>query len=192
MRDRFSQKARREGYKAHSAYKLIDLNNKYGFLKNKCKVLDLGCSPGSWSQVAKNLVGEQGLVVGVDKNRMNVDVEFVRKDVFADDLLKKLDKYGKFDIVLSDLSPYTTGDKDLDGMRSEELCLKVKAISEGVLKKGGWCVCKFFQSGSDIIKDFKSVFKTVKSVKPVASKMKSREMYLVCSQFLGQNKSYKP
>ena len=181
QKDAYTKKAKAKGLRARSAYKLKQIQKSFNIIKEKDKVLDLGCWPGGWSIVAKNLGAE---VIGIDLDLpKKVDgVTFIQEDVFSDTVLT----LGKFNVILSDLSPKKSGVKSIDQELSIELVKRVLFISQKLLKNKGIMLCKYFQ-GKDIdkfIKEVRKHFKMVKTIKPKASKKESREMYLLAKDFL--------
>lgn len=181
-KDFYTQKARREGYLARSVYKLKELNEKYSMIKRTDNVLDLGCFPGGWVQYCL----EMGCnVTGIDVKQINIknkNFNFHKVDVFE---IKTNDFEKKFDVVLSDMAPGTTGIKDLDRGRSSRLALKALEVATILLKHNGNFLAKIFQSDELImfINECKKNFYFVKCDKPKASKSKSVEMYVVCKGF---------
>ncbi len=181
MKDYYTRKSREEGYYARSVYKLKQLNKKYSIIKQGDKVLDLGCSPGGWVQVSLEIVGKEGSVVGIDLEKAKVKAEnfkFIQGDVYDK---KNLEVVEKFDVVLSDMAPKTSGIRDLDQERSFDLAKQALSVAKKKLKVGGNFVCKIFQ-GKDypnFINQVKKEFKFVKTFKPEASKSGSKEMYVV-------------
>jgi len=180
MKDSFTLKSRQEGYLARSVYKLIFLNKKYRIIHKNNKVLDLGCFPGSWLQIINQL---KAYGYGMDKKQIeNVPCEkFILGDVNNEKTIIKIESLGKFDVVLSDLAPNTSGNRELDQARSFELCNKALEIAKKVLKRKGNFVCKIFQGKNfnEFLNEVKKYFFFVKSVKPEASKKESKEMYVV-------------
>ena len=182
MQDKFSKKARIEGYKARSVYKLQDLDKKYKLIKKNLKILDLGCWPGSWLQYCQNKLGNTGLILGIDKQEiLGLDVNFLKKDVMDKDIISEIRKISvDFDLVLSDLAPKTTGTLDSD--LSLDLSNRALYIAENVLRYKGNFLVKIFQ-GKDtnkFIEKLKKKFRFVKSTKPMASKKTSKEIYIIC------------
>lgn len=176
MKDKFTSKAKSEGYKARSVFKLKSLNNRFKLIKKGNKVLDLGAWPGSWSQYCLELDCK---VDAVDLAEFKMEgINFIKEDVFSD---KLFDKIGKYDVVLSDLAPKTVGIRKIDNEDSFELSLKALEIAEKVLIKDGNFVCKIFQSEffDQFVKEARKVFRIVKIVKPEASRKRSKEIYVV-------------
>ncbi len=182
MRDKFTLKALDEGYRARSVYKLIFLNKKYNLIRSKDNVLDLGAWPGSWMQVCLDIGAG---VVGVDMKQITSmqGGKFILGDIYDLKTLEKIKRYEKYDVILSDLAPKTTGINDQE--LSFDLSEQALDIAREVLKENGNFVCKMFQGPnfSGFLKELKKSFSFVKSVKPEASKKKSKEMYFVCKGY---------
>ena len=183
MKDKFTLRAQAEGYRARSAYKLISLNKKYNLIKRNDNLLDLGAWPGSWMQVCLNL---EAKVVGVDIKQINgmKGARFILGDISDLKALEKIKENAKYDVVLSDLAPKTTGINDQE--LSLGLSYKALEIAKEVLKRNGNFVCKTFQSQefNEFLKELKKYFNFVKATKPEASKKKSKEMYIVAKGYL--------
>jgi len=186
MIDKFTFRSRQEGYRARSVYKLLFLNRKYRIIKKGDNVLDLGCYPGSWLQVIRQLKAN---AIGVDvKQISNIpDVKFILGDVREEKIISKIKSLGKFDVVLSDLAPKTSGNKLLDQERSLELSKVAFNIAKDALKPKGNFVCKVFQSKEfeEFLDKVKKEFYFVKATKPEASKKQSKEMYIVALGYKG-------
>lgn len=185
--DKFAKRARREGFRARSAYKLLDLQKKFQIIKAGDRVLDLGAAPGGWIQVASPIVGQNGLVVAVDiepieSSRLRFKQIF-QKNIEDEDFIEFLSKQGykAFDVVLSDVAPNTTGMKERDQAFAHELCSRVLEIATQVLEKGGAMVMKVFEGPDtpELIKEAEKHFSSVKLVKPQASTKGSKELYVV-------------
>jgi 23S rRNA (uridine2552-2'-O)-methyltransferase len=179
--------AKKESYHSRASYKLLQLNNKFNIIKKGDIVLDLGAAPGGWSQVALEKVGEEGLVVGVDLQRIKpmegnnfiaIMGDFTSAET-VEELLKITRR--KVDVILSDASPQLSGVKDVDQVRALELALGVIKISGLILKPHGSLIMKAFQGEEfeTLLKEIKKEFKTVKTTKPPSSRKKSVEMYVV-------------
>ncbi len=186
-RDRFFLKAKKENFAARSVYKLQEIDSKYRIFKNGQVCLDLGCSPGSWSQYASQKVGERGRVLGVDLQPATVSmantifVEADLRDLKLEEVFLEHGFQPPFDVVISDMAPKTTGIKSTDQARSMELCeLGLQAASR-FLKPGGPFVCKFFESGdfAALRKQFQNVFRRVEFVKPESTRSHSKEIFFV-------------
>jgi len=183
--DHYSRRAKKERFPARSVYKLQEIQRKHHLIKKGDKVLDLGCAPGSWLLYAANLTGNKGQVVGIDLKPVAEKVPpHVR--IYNGDILTLDDRFfeslGKdFNVVVSDMSPATTGNKHVDSARSFNLCQAALSIAQTLLIPGGSFVCKIFQ-GEDF-KEFsdsvRSVFKSLKIFKPQASRKASKEIYII-------------
>ena len=185
--DPYFYKAKKMGFRARSAFKLLEILQKFPKLlppKNG-KFCDLGAAPGSFLQVLKTK--NPKILVGVDLQKIKkIDgAELFVGDIFSDEILKKLASRGQFDFLSSDLAPKTTGQKDLDQWHSVELCERVLAIFPRILKPGGNAVMKIFVGADfdDFLKKMKKKFAVVKIFKPKACRDRSFETYLVARLF---------
>ena len=183
--DHYFRRAKKEGFKARSVYKLEEVDRRLRLFRPGQRVLDLGCYPGSWLQYCARAVGKRGLVVGVDTHRISIElpphVHFIQADVFE---LLPADVYpisDEFDVVLSDLAPATTGISSVDSSRSFALFQRALTLSDDLLIPGAHFLGKIFQgSGFDeMVKKLKSRFGKVKIIKPRATRSQSKEIYLV-------------
>ncbi len=184
--DRFHERAKREGLRARSAYKLDEIQRRFHLLRPGGRVLDLGAAPGGWCQIAAREVGARGLVLGVDLEAIPLlpaPIETWVADAFAPELLERLRARGPFDAVLSDLAPRTSGIRDADEARSLELAGRALALSLQLLKPAGFFVVKVFMGGDfeSFLKTCRQAFAEVRVVRPEASVARhSKEVYLVC------------
>jgi 23S rRNA (uridine2552-2'-O)-methyltransferase len=185
-RDQFYKKSKVLGYRARSAFKLLELNKKFKFIKTKTNLLDIGSSPGGWTQVASQIV-KKGKILAIDVNPMEKikDVSFIKCDFLETKTRNKILNYfsDKIDVILSDMAANTTGNKNLDCIRTNLLCLEVINFSISVLKPNGIVVSKIFM-GEDFLavkKIANKYFKKVVFFKPESSKDKSKETYICCS-----------
>jgi 23S rRNA (uridine2552-2'-O)-methyltransferase len=183
--DHYTHKAKKEKYAARSAYKLQEIQKKHGILSKGARVLDLGCAPGSWLQFTSKIIGSGGCLVGIDLTpvtvRMPDHVTVITGDVA--DLETHLIEMGhaRFDVVLSDMAPATTGNRHVDEARSIGLCESALYIAEKKLLRGGSFVCKIFQ-GSDykIFADrVKTLFAKQTAFRPKSTRKASREVYVI-------------
>ncbi len=184
-KDKTTIRAKREGYKARSVYKLFAINNKYRLIKKGDRVLDLGCWPGSWLQACLRF---KAFVVGVDLRKTEIDgAETIIGDVTEGSVLEKIESYGEFDVVISDMAPNTSGRLDLDTLRSYELSARAFVIAERVLKKNGNFLVKVFQSRytDDLYSIVRKKFSFAKIYKPQTSKKRSKEIYIVACGYKG-------
>ncbi len=183
--DHYTQRAKKERFPARSVYKLQEIQEKYDIIKKGDRILDLGCSPGSWLLYAAELAGNKGMVTGIDLKPVTVKIPSNVR-VYTGDILSMNDDRpefaGKdFNVVLSDMAPSTTGIKDVDAARSFNLCEAAFSIAQKMLLPGGSFVCKIFQgedfeSFSDSIK---AGFNKRKIFKPQSSRKASREIYII-------------
>ena len=193
VHDKFAKRAAREGLRARSAYKLLDIQRKYEVLKAGDTVLDLGCAQGRCLQVAAEIVGPKGGVVGIDiaatQHMEGANIFVWKEDILAPDLAQRvLAKAGKaFNAVLCDVAPNTTGMKNKDQQAAHELSLHALHIARGVLAHGGNVVIKVFEGPQtpEITKEAKAYFAHVVIVKPMASQKQSKEWYVVARGFKG-------
>lgn len=192
LHDKFFLKAKAEGYAARSAYKLQEIEARHHLLRPGMRVLDLGCAPGSWLQVAAKRVRARGVVAGVDLTPVTIDlpenVRTVVGDVFtltAEDMLGLLG--GPADVVLSDMAPNTTGDPAGDHYRSVALCRRVLELLAVVLDPGGSLAMKVFEGGEypQLLSDTTRLFGFVKGLKPEATREVSREMFIIGHRYRG-------
>jgi 23S rRNA (uridine2552-2'-O)-methyltransferase len=190
-RDRFHQKAKREGYLARAVYKLEEIDAKHRvFERGMTRVLDLGCAPGSWLQYAREHIGDAAQLVGLDRGplqRPPIGARIVVGDVMAIEVQELLGALPAFDIVLSDMAPDTSGVRSLDQARSETLFERALEIATAVLAPGGNFVGKLFQGP-----DFKRLtelvrarFAAQKTAKPASSRQISIEQYVIGKGFRG-------
>ena len=184
-RDQFFKKSKTLGYRSRASFKLIELNNKFKFIKKNSNLLDLGSSPGGWAQVASKII-TQGKILSIDTKPMKpvINVKFINCDIFDLNTKKQIDNYfnGNLDVIISDMAADTTGNKSLDSIRTNQLCAEAINFSSKILKKNGVFVSKLFM-GEDFIsvKNLaKSVFKYVAFFKPESSRSESKETYLHC------------
>ena len=185
-RDQFFKKSKTLGYRSRSAFKLIELNKKYKFIKNNTKLLDIGAYPGGWAQVSSKII-ITGKILSLDIKKMEQlkNVSFLQCDFLEEGAKEKILKFfkEKLDVVLSDMAANTTGNKSLDCIRTNQLCADVVEFSSKILKPNGVLVSKLFM-GEDFleVKELaKSKFKKVQFFKPEASRNESKETYLHCS-----------
>lgn len=185
-KEHFYKEAKRVGYRARSAFKLLQIQKKFKILKNGFTVIDLGAAPGGWSQVAKEIVGSKGTVVGIDLSLIKPihGITFLKGDMTQETSIKELIEVigeKKVDVVLSDMSPDISGNYSIDHARSIFLSNQALETAKNILKPGGTFVCKVF-SGEELdkfIKNVKDHFKSVKRFSPVASRKSSSEEYIV-------------
>ena len=187
-RDQYRKLARIQGYRSRSAYKIIQINQKYNIFKLGDSVIDLGCAPGGWSQVAKKYVGNEGKVIGVDLNFVKPldDVVFIQGNIEDSQLSDKIQSLSsQVDVFLSDLSPNVSGIWQVDHLKQISISLIALSLASKLLRKGGKAVFKIFdgESAGQIRNNFNTLFDVVIKSKPNASRQKSSENYFICSGF---------
>jgi 23S rRNA (uridine2552-2'-O)-methyltransferase len=188
-KDQYRRLAKDQGYRARSAYKLLQLNSSYRILKKGSKVVDLGCAPGGWLQVATKEVGSAGKVVGIDLKPVEPVVRATVLQGSIDDpnMLTKIADLlgGKADVVLSDLAPNVSGVWDVDQARQISLSTTALGFARQMLRGGGSAVFKVFEG--EMLREFKAELKNsfgrVLLSKPTASRQESSELYIVCLDF---------
>jgi 23S rRNA (uridine2552-2'-O)-methyltransferase len=187
LRDRYFQKAKQDGYRARSAFKLKEIQAKFNPMKRGDKVLDLGCAPGSFLQVLAEIIGPQGMVVGIDilplkalpqKNIITIQGDIRKTDVAG--LCAQHSPSG-FNVITCDISPNLSGIRDVDDKNMGELYDSVRDFITKGLKAGGNFVLKAFYSDNfkETKSDLTNLFKSVSVFKPAASRNISSEIYLV-------------
>ena len=180
--DFFFNKAKKQGYPARSVYKLKEIDQKFKIAKPGNLVLDLGASPGSWMMYLADKVGLRGRVVGIDLQELKIplsaNMEFIKGDIKDKALLPNI----KFDTIVSDLSPKTTGIRVTDAARSLELAQNAVDIARAYLKKEGHLIFKIFDSEDTarFIRRLTPCFRSVKRHYPKAIRKQSREFYVIC------------
>lgn len=185
--DPYYRWAKEQGYRSRAAFKLIQLEERFGFLEGARNVLDLGAAPGGWLQVASESVGDEGLVLGVDLDEIEPlglpNVETLVGDITDEETQDEImDMFqGKVDVILSDMAPDVSGTWDLDQYRQIYLARVALVIADRLLKRKGWMVIKTFQGSEHgkFVREMRDMFETVKIVKPKATRKKSAEIYLV-------------
>jgi 23S rRNA (uridine2552-2'-O)-methyltransferase len=189
LNDPYVQAAKTKGYRSRAAFKLIELDAKFHFLKRGARVLDLGAAPGGWSQVAAARAGEGGRVIAADILEMEpiAGVQVLRADLLeaGTPAILKDALGGEADVVLSDMAAPTTGHRATDHLRTVALFEAAVDVAEAVLKPGGTFVGKVFQGGAEgaLLSRLKKAFTQVRHVKPAASRSESVELYLVATGF---------
>ena len=184
--DFYVQKAQKEGYRARAAYKLLEINEKTNLIKKGMTVVDLGSAPGSWSQVAGQLVGDSGTLIASDILPMDTleNVTFIQGDFREEAVFNQImDEVGgrRVDVVLSDMAPNTSGMAAVDQPRMMYLCELAVDFALKVLPEGGALIMKAFQGeGSQELRaQMQKQFSKIKSIKPAASRPRSKEMFWV-------------
>jgi 23S rRNA (uridine2552-2'-O)-methyltransferase len=184
-RDIYVRQSQVDGYRARSAYKLIEINEKFKIFKNGISVIDLGASPGSWSQYISRTV-KSGRLVSIDiKGMEEIENTIQIKGDFTDlDFQKKIKDLfkSKVDVVVSDMAVNTTGIKDIDAIYTGELAMEAMNFSKEMLVQEGRFVSKIFLGSSfnEIVALGKKIFKEVKVFKPKSSRKESKESFIIC------------
>ncbi len=184
-RDPFFKRSKTLGYRSRASFKLIELNEKFKFLKTNSNLLDLGAYPGSWSQVASKII-TKGKILSIDIKNMSPikNVNFYKSDIFEKTTKDKIRDFfnGKLEVIISDMAADTTGNKSLDSIRTNQLCLEILLLSPKVLVSNGVFVSKVFMGNDfdEIKKLAKTLFKDVKFFKPASSRNESKETYIHC------------
>jgi 23S rRNA (uridine2552-2'-O)-methyltransferase len=185
-KDQFRRLARDQGYRSRSAFKLKQINESYRILNKGHCVVDLGCAPGGWLQIALSEVGHKGKVIGIDVKKIEPLTEafVIQGNIEDEDIINSILNISNsnVDVVLSDLSPNVSGNWDLDHARQIDLTRSALKLTDKILKKGGKVVLKVFQGDmlNELIVELKKEFKKVILTKPNASRQVSSEIYLIC------------
>ncbi|MCK5487469.1 MAG: RlmE family RNA methyltransferase [Desulfobacterales bacterium] len=191
--DHYSEQAKKERYPARSVYKLKQAQRKFRLIRKDDQVLDLGCSPGSWLLYAAELTGKHGKVLGIDLKPVTIKIpsqaETLKADILTIDRawIENENLANRFNVVLSDMAPATTGNKMIDAERSYQLCQAALNIAQMALRPDGSFICKIFQ-GEEFKKFSDSVrsrFKNHKIFKPQSSRKESKEIYIIGMNFNG-------
>ena len=184
-RDIYVRQSKVDGYRARSAYKLIEIDKKFKIFKNKMTILDIGASPGSWSQYVSKIV-TNGKIISVDLKKMekiNNTIQIIgdfTNPIIQDQIKNKLTS--KAEVVMSDMAVNTTGVKNLDSIQTGELCKEAMIFSKDVISSDGFFISKIFigSSFNEIVALGKKIFKEVKVFKPQSSRKESKESFIVC------------
>jgi len=191
LNDPYVTEAKRQGYRSRAAFKLLQLDERFHLLSRGRRVVDLGCAPGGWSQVAAERVGSPGAVVGVDLSETDSlpGVTLLRGD-FRDEAIQAQIRAalgGPADLVLSDMAAPATGHAATDHLRVVALAEDALALAQTLLKPGGAFVAKVFQGGAtgDLLAALKKAFAEVRHAKPAASRAESAETYVIAKGFRG-------
>ena len=184
-KDQFFRQSKIQGYRSRSAFKLIEMNQKFRFLNNDTCLLDLGSSPGGWSQVAAKKI-TKGKILAIDKKPMESvnNINFLRGDLFDSEIYEKICTYfgKKIDVVISDMAVNTSGNKNLDSYKTGELCLRGMDLAQKILNRDGVFLSKLFMGSifAEIHKKANKYFRKVVKYKPLSSKKESKEIYIYC------------
>ncbi|WP_017980937.1 RlmE family RNA methyltransferase [Methanocaldococcus villosus] len=196
-RDLYYKLAKKLNYRSRASFKLMQLNEKFNIIKPGNVVLDLGCAPGGWMQVAREIVGEEGFVIGIDLQKVKPfkynNVIAIKGDFTLEENLKKIKELipnedKKVDVVISDASPNISGYWDFDHARSIDLCKTALQIATEMLKERGNFLAKVFYG--DMVNDYKKLvekyFERVYLSKPRASRKESSEIYIIAKRYTGR------
>jgi len=190
-REHFYKEAKRAGYRARSAYKLKQIQKKFSIIKKGDFVIDLGSAPGGWSQIAKELIGNQGGIIGIDLSYIEPleGATFLQRDLTEKttiDEIKEMIGNKKVDVVISDMSPDISGNYSIDHARSIYLCEHSLLLAEQLLKFEGNFVCKVFDGEylNSFVGKVRQNFRMVKQFSPAASRKSSSETYIVAKYYI--------
>ena len=184
-RDTYVRQSKVDGYRARSAYKLIEINEKFKIFKGGMCVLDIGAAPGSWSQYVSKIV-KNGKIISVDlkkmekiENTIQIKGDFTTQET-QDEVRNYLDK--GFDVVMSDMAVNTTGIKNIDSIQTGELCKEAMIFSKDVISNNGFFISKIFMGSTfnEIVALGKKIFKEVRVFKPKSSRKDSKESFIIC------------
>jgi len=191
-RDLYRRLAKEQGFKSRAAFKLIEVVERFRFIKEGDKVVDFGAAPGGWLQVCSTIVGDSGIVIGLDIDPILVKDSHVKKlqsDVYDESVPDQLRSLlgGMADVFLSDIAPAVSGTWDLDHYRQVEMTMRVLSLAEVLLKNGGNAFFKVFEGerSQDLRREVARRFVDVKLVKPRASRSVSSELYYLCLGWRG-------
>ena len=186
-RDIYVRQSKVDGYRARSAYKLIEIDEKYKIFKGGLTVIDIGAAPGSWSQYAEK-IGKNGKLISIDLKKMEpigssiqIQGDFTEENVQEE--IKK-NTISKVDVVMSDMAVNTTGIKNIDSIQTGELCKEAMVFAKDLLNENGYFISKIFMGGTfnEIVAEGKKYFKEVKVFKPKSSRKDSKESFIICKK----------
>jgi len=184
-RDIYVRQSKIDGYRARSAYKLIEIDQKFKIFKGGLSIIDIGAAPGSWSQYA-NKVSKSGKLISVDLKRIepignSIQIKGDFTDIETQQEIKKNIK-GKVDVVMSDMAVDTTGIKNIDSIQTGELCKEAIFFAKDIIGENGYFISKIFMGGTfnEIVAEGKKYFKEVKIFKPKSSRKDSKESFIIC------------
>ena len=186
-RDTYVRQSKVDGYRARSAYKLIEIDEKFKIFKGGLSVVDIGAAPGSWSQYASKIV-KNGRLICIDLKKMDpiVNCVQIQGDFTENETQVEIKKIlnVKADVVMSDMAVNTTGIKNLDSIQTGELCKDAMFFAKDILKENGYFISKIFmgETFNEIVTDGKKFFKEVKVFKPKSSRKDSKESFIICNK----------
>ena len=184
-RDTYVKQSKIDGYRARSAYKLIEIDEKFKIFKGGLSVIDIGAAPGSWSQYALK-ASKNGKLISIDLKKMELICNSVQiqGDLTEENTQEEIKKNlnGKVDVVMSDMAVDTTGIKNIDSIQTGELCKEAMFFAKDLMKENGYFISKIFMGGTfnEIIVEGKKFFKEVKIFKPKSSRKDSKESFIIC------------
>ncbi len=187
-RDTYVRQSKVDGYRARSAYKLIEIDEKFKIFKGGMSVIDIGAAPGSWSQYVSKTV-KNGRIISIDlkdmdniKNTIQIKGDFNEHDVQMK--IKSNLNNKKPDVIMSDMAVNTTGIKDIDSIQTGELCKEAMIFSKDIISKDGFFISKIFMGSTfnEIVALGKKIFKEVKVFKPKSSRKDSKESFIICKK----------
>tara|TARA_B100000676_G_scaffold193444_1_gene190146 strand:+ start:657 stop:1268 length:612 start_codon:yes stop_codon:yes gene_type:complete len=184
-RDIYVRQSKIEGYRARSAYKLIEINEKFKIFKSGMTVVDIGAAPGSWSQYVSRTM-KNGKIVSIDLKEMeNIKNSFHIKGDFTEPIIQRKIKNHlnkQADVIMSDMAVNTTGIKSIDSIQTGELCKEAINFSTEIISPNGFFISKIFMGGSfnEIVAAGKKIFKELKVFKPQSSRKDSKESFIIC------------
>jgi 23S rRNA (uridine2552-2'-O)-methyltransferase len=184
-RDTYVKQSKVDGYRARSAYKLIEIDNKFKIFKGGITVIDIGAAPGSWSQYAEK-VSKSGRLISIDLKKMEPigNTVQIQGDFTEQTIQDEIKKHTttKVDVVMSDMAVNTTGIKNIDSIQTGELCKEAMFFAKDLLKDNGFFISKIFMGGTfnEIVAEGKKYFKEVKVFKPKSSRKDSKESFIIC------------
>jgi len=184
-RDTYVRQSKVDGYRARSAYKLIEIDEKFKIFKGGLTIIDIGAAPGSWSQYVSKVV-RNGKIISIDLKEMEPidNTVQIKGDFTENETQKKIKEFlaGKSDVVMSDMAVNTTGIKNIDSIQTGELCKEAMIFSKDIISNGGFFVSKIFMGGSfnEIIQLGKKIFREIKVFKPKSSRKDSKESFIIC------------
>ena len=187
-KDQFFRQSKIQGYRSRSAFKLIEMNQKFKFINQNTCLLDLGSSPGGWAQVAAKKI-TRGKILAIDIKPMQSvnNVNFLKRDLLDTEIYEEIYAYfnKKIDVVISDMAANTSGNKNLDSYKTGELCLRGMDIAQKILHSDGVFLSKLFMGSifMEIHEKANKYFKKVVKYKPLSSRKESREIYIYCKGF---------
>jgi 23S rRNA (uridine2552-2'-O)-methyltransferase len=184
-RDTYVKQSKIDGYRARSAYKLIEIDEKFKIFKGGISVIDIGAAPGSWSQYATK-VAKNGRLISIDLKVMEAigNTVQIQGDFTEEKTQDEIKKYlnNKVDVVMSDMAVNTTGIKNIDSIQTGELCKEAMFFAKDILEVNGFFISKIFMGGTfnEIVADGKKYFREVKVFKPKSSRKDSKESFIIC------------